>query len=85
MSSPSGPCNSKRPEYQSWAAMKDRCLNTYSPKFKYYGGRGITVCEEWVDSFETFFADMGERPTKKHTLDRIDGNGNWRHARFSLP
>ena len=60
--------------YASWKAMKERCYRTYHPAYRHYGGRGITVCDKWKDSFEAFFADMGERPVGK-TLDRIDNNG----------
>lgn len=59
--------------YKTWSSMKQRC---YSPKmeaFKFYGERGITVCERWLNSFENFLTDMGERPEKK-TLDRIDNS-----------
>lgn len=64
------------PEYNSWQDMKDRCLNPNNRRFEHYGGRGITVCDEWKDSFETFYADMGPRP-EEHSLDRIDVNGNY--------
>lgn len=63
------------PEYNSWQSMKDRCLNPNMPHFHRYGGRGITVCDRWRDSFANFLADMGRRPTPKHTLDRIDNDG----------
>ena len=62
--------------YVSWFSMKARCLNPKHPKFSDYGGRGITVCERWLNSYANFFADMGERPDWK-TLDRIDNNGNY--------
>jgi hypothetical protein len=68
---------SKTPEYITWARMKDRCLNEKSKSFGNYGGRGISVCEEWIDSFETFYSDMGVRPSKNHSIDRIDVNGNY--------
>lgn len=57
--------------YRIWAGMKNRCLNPKNKDFKHYGGRGITVCDQWM-TFSNFFADMGERPGKL-TLDRIDG------------
>lgn len=65
--------------FRSWGCMKQRCLNPKSPDYARFGGRGITICKAWIDSFEKFFADMGERPTGK-TLDRIDVNGNYTPA-----
>jgi hypothetical protein len=56
--------------------MKRRCLNPRAPNFEWYGGRGITICEEWLSSFEAFFADLGTRPAHC-SLDRIDPNGNY--------
>lgn len=56
--------------YTSYMAMKKRCTNPNDPHFHNYGGRGITVCGRWLESFENFYADMGERPEGK-TLDRI--------------
>ncbi len=61
-------------EHNSWAQMKDRCLNINNVNFKYYGGRGITVCDKWKNSFITFYNDMGPKPSKDHSLDRIDNN-----------
>lgn len=63
------------PEYNIWRSMKARCTNPAIPNFKHYGGRGITVCAQWRDSFEAFLADVGPRPSMQHTLDRIDNNG----------
>jgi hypothetical protein len=63
------------PEYQSWAHMNQRCHNPNSDAYAYYGGRGITVCEQWRGrgGFSKFLADMGPRPEGK-TLDRIDND-----------
>ena len=63
-------------EYKSWQSMKARCLNKNNPKYKIYGGRGITICKRWLDSFEKFYADMGKR-SKGKTLDRRNNNGNY--------
>jgi hypothetical protein len=63
------------PEYRAWCLMKGRCLSPTNPNFADYGGRGIGVAPRWANSFEAFLADMGRRPTDKHTLDRIDVNG----------
>lgn len=64
------------PEYSVWAAMKRRCFNPKTLYYSEYGGRGITVCERWMD-FKNFFADMGARPSEKHSIERIDNNGNY--------
>jgi hypothetical protein len=64
-------------EYKAWASMKQRCLNPNNNNWKHYGGRGITVCSEWRDSFHIFFRDMGAKPSANYSLDRIDNNGNY--------
>jgi len=64
-------------EYTIWQAMKRRCLNENDPHYKYYGGRGITVCDRWLHSFENFYADMGKRTTEAHQIDRTDNDGNY--------
>lgn len=61
--------------YRSWHSMRHRCLNPKCKGYNRYGGRGITICREWMD-FLVFLRDMGERPEGK-TLDRIDNNGNY--------
>jgi hypothetical protein len=63
--------------YHAWNAMRSRCINENNSKYPIYGGRGIKVCDRWVDSFENFYEDMGEPPTPKHSIDRIDVNGNY--------
>lgn len=66
----------KTPEYNNWVRMRQRCLVENNVNFPSWGGRGITICERWND-FENFLADMGTRPTPKHSIDRIDNNGNY--------
>lgn len=65
------------PIYWVWNSMRDRCSNPNNAAFKNYGGRGIEVCEQWKYSFTTFYAYVGDRPSSKHTLERIDNNGNY--------
>lgn len=67
---------SKTPTYKSWCEMKARCYNKNNASYFRYGGRGIKVCDRWLNSFENFYADMGEKP-EKMSLDRIDNNGNY--------
>jgi hypothetical protein len=63
-------------EYQSWRGMIQRCTNPKAKGYEYYGGRGIAVCDEWLNSFQQFLNDMGPRP-KYHTLDRIKGDDHY--------
>ena len=74
-------------EYISWLAMKQRCYYEPNKRYADYGGRGITVCERWVNSFENFFSDLGQKPSENHTLDRIDVEGNYEpsNCRWSSP
>lgn len=64
----------KSPTYSVWVGIKRRCYNEKNRAYKDYGGRGILVCDAWLNSFEAFLADMGERP-KGLTIDRIDNDG----------
>lgn len=65
------PCREQHiPEYDVWRAMKGRCLNTRRLDYPRYGGRGITVCDRWRESFEAFLADMGPRPSADHQIER---------------
>jgi hypothetical protein len=67
----------RSPEHSAWSSLKQRCLNPRNPAFNRYGGRGITVCTRWVLSFEDFLADMGPRPSPRHSIDRINNDGSY--------
>ena len=68
----------KSAEYKIWEGMKTRCTNPNRNDWKNYGGRGISVCQRWACSFESFLADMGQRPSAGHSIDRYpDPNGNY--------
>jgi hypothetical protein len=74
----------RSPEFRSWGAMKQRCFNSNNIGYRYYGGRGISVCHEWRDDFEAFLSHVGSRPGAGYTIDRIDnerdyepGNVRW--------
>ena len=69
--------NDKNSSYGCWHQMITRCENPNNRNYQYYGGRGIKVCERWRNSFKDFAVDMGERPSRGHTLDRIENNGNY--------
>lgn len=64
------------PEFKVWCQMHTRCRNPKNPQWRNYGGRGIRVCASWAE-FTAFLSDMGERPSVRHSLDRIDQNGNY--------
>ena len=70
-----GMTNSK--EYATWSRMIHRCYNENNTRYSMYGGREIKVCPEWLDSFETFYKDLGPAPSPQHSIDRIDVNGNY--------
>lgn len=65
------------PEYKAWVSMIQRCYNSNTESYPHYGGRGITVCDRWHESFESFFADVGLRPTPRHSIERVRVNGNY--------
>jgi hypothetical protein len=61
-------------EYNIWKAMIKRCTNSNDSAYDNYGGRGITVCDEWLDSFENFYRDMGPRPNPDHSIERKEND-----------
>ncbi len=66
------------PEYNAWLSLKGRCLNPRNSAFQGYGGRGIMVCDRWVNSFPNFLEDVGRRPSPQHSIDRFPNNdGNY--------
>lgn len=78
---------SKSPEFSSWASIKGRCLNPNYADFHTYGGRGITICDEWRDNFAAFLDHVGRRPSPRHTIDRIDVNRGYEpgNVRWATP
>ena len=65
------------PEYRAWQELRQRCRSQSGRNFQYYGSRGIKVCARWESSFENFLQDMGPRPSNRHTLDRINNDGDY--------
>lgn len=71
---------SSHPLYVVWLGMKQRCYNPRSKVYQHYGARGIRMCDRWLESVENFYADMGERPTPNHTVERLNNDGNYEPA-----
>lgn len=75
--------HTSKPEYGIWSSMKARCNNQRTDSYPLCGGRGIKICDRWqrgengLTGFECFLADMGQRPSSKHSIERIDNNGNY--------
>lgn len=67
--------NVVHPLYSTWMGIRKRCYNPNHDSYKNYGCRGIVMCDRWFNSFKDFANDMGNKPTKSHTIDRIDNNG----------
>lgn len=67
----------RTPEYRVWLGIKNRCTNPRQDNYRYYGGRGIIMCDSWRNSFASFIADMGRKPSKEMTVERIDNCGNY--------
>lgn len=77
----------RSPEYMAWTNMRTRCRNPAATDFKYWGGRGVRVCDRW-NRFENFLADMGRRPSPDHSIDRFpnnDGNYEPGNCRWATP
>lgn len=66
-----------RSEYRIWTGIRTRCFNPHANNYHLYGGRGITMCEAWRTSFGAFLADVGPRPSPRHSIDRIDNDGDY--------
>jgi hypothetical protein len=64
-------------EFKAWFEMIERCRNPSNQRYADWGGRGISVCERWIDSFQSFYDDMGQKTSPRHSLDRIDNDGNY--------
>jgi hypothetical protein len=75
------------PEYAAWTSIRQRCENPRARSFPNYGARGIRVCPRWRASFEAFLADMGRRPTPRHSVDRIDNGSDYTpdNCRWATP
>lgn len=77
----------KSSEYKSWLHIVDRCTNANNKHYVDYGGRGITVCDEWRHSFEAFYAHVGPKPSAQYSIDRIDNSRGYQpgNVRWATP
>jgi hypothetical protein len=65
------------PEYTAWMNIRRRCHSPIASDYSRYGGRGISVCDEWIDDFSRFFFDMGPRPSSRHSIERLDNDAGY--------
>ena len=74
-------------EYRSWEALRKRCLNPNNAAYSHYGGRGIRICERWLESYTNFLTDMGRKPGPGYSLDRINNDGDYEpsNCRWATP
>lgn len=72
--------NRNHPLYQTWIDIRRRCNNPKRPEYRNYGARGIQICERWNNSFHAFLEDMGEKPSSRHSIDRINNDGDYEPA-----
>jgi hypothetical protein len=87
MSIQNGNTIKNKPEYDAWRHAIYRCYNPKHKRYMDYGGRWIKVCDRWLESFENFLEDMGKRPSKNHSLDRVINDGNYEpsNCRWATP
>lgn len=78
---------SRTPEFRAWESAKARCYLPTNQRYQHYGARGIKMCAAWVESFAAFFADMGRKPSARHSLDRLDNDGHYEpgNCRWATP